>query len=152
MIDPPEQPARTLLDADRWRILLVEDDEAVRSVLVRVLVRFGHHVSSSSSAEGAIRVVERAKVPFDILVADVVLEGASGPSLHRTLLDRGFDLPVLYVSGHGLDTVQRLGVDPERDPFLAKPFSPTIFLAHIRDVVESGGRRGGGEERSASGR
>ncbi|MBW3534850.1 MAG: response regulator [Gemmatimonadetes bacterium] len=128
---PAELRAATLAEPrGGFRILVVEDDEGVRSLLERMLVRDGHAVVGAESATEAIRSFDRARPPFDVLLADVVLVGRSGPDVVKALRRRAPDLAVVYVSGMGHDSARARGVD-SREIFLAKPFSE----AELRDAL-----------------
>ena len=118
------------------RVLVVEDDEAVRGLLERMLVRDGHAVVAVESAAEAVRAFDRARPPFDVLLADVVLVDRSGPDVVKALRRRVPDLAVLYVSGYGQEAARSRGADGE-DVFLAKPFSSSDLRDGLARALEA---------------
>ncbi len=79
------------------RILVVDDDELVRSLTVRVLERAGYSVVSAASAAHALELVGRDSI--DLVVSDVVMPGLTGVELLTELRSRKPDLPVLLMTG-----------------------------------------------------
>jgi CheY-like chemotaxis protein len=125
-------------------VLLVEDDEAVRSVLARVLAREGFGTLLAASAAEALRAFERAAREPDILVCDVILPDRPGPELAKALLRRRPDLPVLFMSGYGADELEQRGDLPSGAPLLPKPFTPSALVRSIRAILDQEMRQGGG--------
>ncbi len=137
-------------DAGGLRILVLEDDPAVRDVVERVLGREGHTVIPVDSASEALRVFDRVRPPFDLLISDVVLPERSGPAVHRALARRVGELPVIFMSGYGRETAVREGmVDPDAR-FLDKPFSPGELVRMV-DRVRAELGRGNGPDASSAG-
>lgn len=103
-------------------ILVVEDDEAVRSHIDRVLTSLGYKVLSRIDGRSALKLADEG-VHFDLLLTDVMLPGGmNGVQVAAELRKRRPDLPVLYVSGYAKDIVDSgLGVDADLQ-FLQKPF------------------------------
>jgi DNA-binding response OmpR family regulator len=122
----------------RPTVLVVEDEEAIRSIVRTVLEMNGHRVLSASDAEEALRLSEQHAGRIDLVVTDVHLPGADGGDLAGWLLDRWPGLRVLYISGlHGGESAlpARAGGP---SAFLAKPFTPRELLATVRRVLGSG--------------
>ncbi len=102
------------------RILLVEDEDAVRNLARAVLENQGHTVAEFSSAEDALAMARRVKLPFDVLVSDVVMPGMQGDVLAREITELWPKVKVLLVSGY----VERAAaLRRDRVTFLAKPFA-----------------------------
>ncbi len=122
-------------------VLVVEDDAAVRRLVVRVLREFGYAVMETGHPEEALRMVRQTGRPVDLLISDVVMPGLSGPKLAETLNDIQPGLKVLYMSGYTEETVVRHGVEDTSSSFLHKPFSPerlgqAIYMV-LHDVEEN---------------
>ena len=105
------------------RILVVEDENPVRDVIVRALRHGPNEVLAADGAVMARQLAERLGSPPDVLVSDVVMPGVSGVDLARELRERWPTLPVLFVSGYNEEIGPELLHDG-RTRFLAKPFGP----------------------------
>jgi signal transduction histidine kinase/ActR/RegA family two-component response regulator len=125
------------------RILLVEDDAAVRRLGESVISRGGYEVVAAESAEEALEIFrseESAKDPhsehggFDLLVSDVVLPGMNGRELYDELESIRPDLPVIFVSGYSHDVLSKTGLPP-RAHLLMKPFRRHEIIAKIHEVL-----------------
>lgn len=135
------QPLESDVDADvageqGLRILVLDDDEDVRSVIERILVRRGHTVATVGTAAEALQVFDRVRPPFELLVADIMLPDHSGPDVHRALRRRLGRLPVVFMSAYGRDQAVREGMVEEESPFLEKPFAPGE-LVRVVDRIRS---------------
>jgi CheY-like chemotaxis protein len=112
-------------------VLLVEDDEAVRELLIDMLRSHGLRVTPVGSAEEALA----SGHAFDLLVTDVGLPGASGPALARQVRRRAPGLPVLFISGQSSDLVEDdAQLDAPRG-FLQKPFSSRALVARVQELL-----------------
>ncbi len=136
-------------------ILLVEDEEAVRSFSARVLRNKGYDVLEASSGESALEILEDCLESVDLLVTDVVMPHLDGPSLVRRVRQDRPDLKVIFISGYTEDAFRkRLGEDGGIE-FLPKPFSLKQLAAKVKEVLgEESTPTGSGiatSSRSASG-
>ena len=115
----PEPPAS---DWSRGgRVLLVEDEDMVRAVAERALVRAGFAVTTAADGEeGLARVANGGE--FDLVVSDVVMPGMDGPAMARSIRTVRPDLPFLFISGYA-EAQLREEIDMDNVHFLAKPFS-----------------------------
>lgn len=116
-------------------ILVVEDDAAVRNLVVQVLSGRGYDVRAVATANAAKRTHARRRA--DLLLTDVVLKGPSGFVLATQLWEQQPDLPVLFMSGYTDDEVFRRGVRDRRHQFLAKPFLPDTLVRKVREVLDA---------------
>ena len=111
------------------RILLVEDEESVRSLTRRILSRKGYTVLDTASPRRAIELAEESDV--DLLLTDVVMPGMSGPDLAEALVGAHPGLKVLFMSGYG-DNGERL---PEGTKILGKPFDADALAEHVAQAL-----------------
>ena len=126
----------------RETILLVEDDETVRGVTLRMLQELGYSVvSAGSAAEGRARA-EEAGSRIDLLLTDVVMPGGSGRELAEELTLAHPGLAVLFMSGYTPDVVLRQGVVQENVAFLAKPFTAPALAEALRQTLAARSERG----------
>jgi two-component system, cell cycle sensor histidine kinase and response regulator CckA len=126
-------PEASLPATANRRILLVEDEPAVRQLALRILQRADYDVIAASSGEEAIELAHRADPPIDLLLTDVVMPGMGGPELAQQLTDRLPGLKVLFMSGYTADaSIRRAGT-----AFLEKPFSPAALTRKVAAVLRS---------------
>jgi signal transduction histidine kinase len=117
------------------RVLLVEDDDEVRELLIDILNSHGLHVMPVASAEEALGAETRG--PVDLLLTDLGLPGASGADLAKELRRRVPRLPVLFISGHTGDVLHgEQALDPPC-AFLQKPFSARALVTSLHKLLES---------------
>ncbi len=115
------------------RVLLVEDEEAARAGLIEILTMLGYRVDAVGSAEEAGRLP--AKPPFDLLLTDLMLPGASGSDLARGLRERWPGLKVILMSGYANDEAVRRGVAAGAVRFLQKPFDMETLARELRAAL-----------------
>jgi PAS domain S-box-containing protein len=123
------------------RVLLVEDDAAVRRVQGRLLSRLGFAVTECSSGASALKVIDQG-TQVDILVTDVVMPQMNGRELAAAIQQRIPGLPVLFVSGYTDDIVARQGVVREGVALLEKPFTQAALGARVRELLDWKGPTG----------
>jgi CheY-like chemotaxis protein len=111
-------------------ILLVEDEEGVRRVVETMLKRRGYTVLSSASPAEALAVAGGYKGQIDLLIADMVMPGMSGPQMAERLIATRPHTRVLYVSGYGDPIEARTSF-----AFLQKPFSTEELAVKVREVL-----------------
>jgi PAS domain S-box-containing protein len=116
-------------------VLVVEDEEAVRKVLARMLSRGGYKVLQAGSGTEALRVANKAN-GIDLLITDVVMPDVSGPALARRLAELGMDLKTLFVSGYPQDIVSAKGVVDPGTALLEKPFTEDELLGRVHEMLE----------------
>jgi PAS domain S-box-containing protein len=118
------------------RILLVDDDEAVRTVIARILGRAGHEVTVVPEANEALAEATRIGSALELLITDVVMPGMSGVELARELRRRTPTLKVLLFSGYpGRDTDLLEGESGL--VYLAKPVAPKELLSRIDRLLNA---------------
>jgi PAS domain S-box-containing protein len=142
---PARRPSHPTLTG---RVLVAEDDPAVRRVVVETLTRAGLEVVAAGDGREALQRLLAGPSP-DLVVTDVRMPGLSGPELVREARARWPKLRVLFVSGHtGEDTPD--GFLQPGDRLLGKPFSAEALVEAVGDLLlsarpdprEAGGRAG----------
>jgi PAS domain S-box-containing protein len=117
-------------------VVVVEDEDAVRRLAALVLRRNGYRVLEAASGAEAEDLIAHQRTPFDLLITDVVMPGASGSALYQRLSARQPGLKVLYMSGYTDDAVIRQGRLPAGAAFLQKPFTSEGLLRKIREILD----------------
>jgi DNA-binding response OmpR family regulator len=115
------------------RLLLVEDDTAVREVISRVLARAGFSVEQVVSVEGALEALEREEGHVALVLSDVKLRGLSGLDLARVIRERWPRLPVCLLSGRP-DRRRYPRYEVDRG-YLEKPSSVATILAEVERLI-----------------
>jgi nitrogen-specific signal transduction histidine kinase len=115
-------------------ILLVEDDDMVRRVAVRVLRNKGFRVISAVSGLDAIEVASRFEGPIDLLLTDLVMPKMGGEKLAKELGPRRPEMRILFTSGYA-EAAHDHGLGPGAN-FLQKPYSPQQLVDRIRKIID----------------
>jgi two-component system, cell cycle sensor histidine kinase and response regulator CckA len=121
-------------------ILLVEDDEMVRTLVRETLERNGYKILDAAGPIEARRIADQYRQPIQLLITDVVMPKVSGRDLADQLTRRRPDLKVLYMSGYTDNAVLNNGILQKEVAFLQKPFTPLALTDKVREVLESDGR------------
>ena len=120
-------------------ILLVEDEEMVRTLVRETMEASGYHVLEASDPLDAIAIAAKYQGNIELLITDVIMPKASGPELAKKLLRTYPGLKVLYMSGHTERAISKRGIRRKEVAFLPKPFTPAGLTAKVREVLENGG-------------
>jgi two-component system cell cycle sensor histidine kinase/response regulator CckA len=118
-------------------ILLVEDEEAVRSFAARALRMRGYHVMEAGGGEEALEIVKSGKPTIDLLITDVVMPNMDGPTLVRHVKELKPDLAVIFMSGYAEEAFRRNDQNSEDIHFLPKPFGLKQLAAKVKDVLSA---------------
>jgi two-component system cell cycle sensor histidine kinase/response regulator CckA len=129
-------PARDLTGIGT--LLLVEDEDAVRSFAARALRKKGYTVIECASGEQALDLIEDGAQRIDVLITDVVMPTVDGPTLAKRAQARLDDLKVIFISGYTEDSF-RQHLDSEHDvSFLSKPFSLKELASAVKAALDGG--------------
>ena len=120
-------------------ILLAEDEDAVRSVVRRILERAGYRVMAAGSGAEALRLAAEHEGPLDLFLTDVVMPDLGGIETADRLLESRPGTPVLFMSGYTESEALRARTRLEPSLLLSKPFTPDALLGRVRDVLEGAG-------------
>jgi two-component system cell cycle sensor histidine kinase/response regulator CckA len=116
-------------------ILVVEDEDAVRELICKVLKAHGHTVLEAPHGVEALQVVEKHEGTIQLMVTDVVMPRMSGRDLARRLAPLCPEMKVLYISGYTEDEIVHNSILDEDTEFLQKPFMPNVLLNKVREVL-----------------
>jgi signal transduction histidine kinase/ActR/RegA family two-component response regulator len=133
----PERPERMHTENGTELVLLVEDDEQVRTLVRRILGHHGYEVLEADGPEKALALFAQYEDSIDLLLTDVVMPKMSGRELAEQLLGRHGGLKVLYMSGYTEDVASRHGVVESSAAFLLKPVTPRALLRKVREVLDA---------------
>lgn len=120
------------MNADDAHLLIVDDDERIRGLLQKFLVRNGFLVSSARDAAHARRLL--AGLEFDLIVLDVMMPGEDGISLCRDLR-KTLSTPIMLLTAKGETEDRIAGLESGADDYLPKPFEPKELLLRINAIL-----------------
>jgi CheY-like chemotaxis protein len=133
--DPVSRPSRPVT-APRGQgetLLVVEDEETVRTLARRTLEEAGYRVLVAADGRSALELLADADV--DLVLCDVILPEMSGHELGRRIASIRPELPILYMSGYpGLEVVER-GLIAQDAPFIEKPFTAAGLASSVRGLL-----------------
>jgi PAS domain S-box-containing protein len=118
-------------------ILLVEDEDLVRSLSRQVLESCGYTVIEAVDGIEALETLEKSETRIDLLITDVVMPRMGGPELAEKLLEKIPNLPILFASGYTDDAIVRHGVLQTNVNFIQKPFTIDDVARKVRDLLDS---------------
>lgn len=121
-------------------ILLVEDEDAVRLFAARALQDKGYRVTQARDGFEALELLQKEptdRVPFDLLLSDVVMPGMDGPTLVTQAHALFPDLKVIFISGYAEDAFRQRVQGDQHIHFLAKPFSLKILSQKVKEVLQA---------------
>ena len=139
-VDEKATPIRRVMDdtaelRGSETILLVEDEQVVRTLVQEMLERNGYRVVAAESPAHALELAGAHDGEMDLLLTDVVMPGMSGRDLADLLVAERPELRVLYASGYTRDAISSQGVLDAGTAFLEKPFTSAALGRAVRDVL-----------------
>jgi two-component system, cell cycle sensor histidine kinase and response regulator CckA len=117
-------------------VMVVEDDELVREVLVRALTDTGFQALPAANGAEALDIAGNREQRLDAVITDLAMPGIRGRQLAERLEQMRPGVPVLFVSGHADDEVARRGLLDPGQPFLQKPFDPDVIAVKVRELLD----------------
>jgi two-component system cell cycle sensor histidine kinase/response regulator CckA len=116
-------------------ILLVEDEEGLRSLNARGLRSRGYSVIEASNGVEALEALEEKNGAVDLVVSDVVMPEMDGPTLLKTMRGRNPDLKIIFVSGYAEDAFEKSLPANQQFAFLPKPFTLSQLVAAVKETM-----------------
>lgn len=136
-VEKVEQPAEVSLRGGSERVLVVDDEPAVRAVVTAILQRYGYSVVQAAHGEEALHVLAQSPEKPDVVVLDLTMPKLSGPETLRRIRQLYPALPVIVSSGYPIDLEsfsRETGVRP--DGIVQKPYEVQVFAKTLRDVLD----------------
>ncbi len=133
-----EAPAKAGLSTDlsgSGRVLLVEDEDGVRSFAMRALQRQGYEVFEAVSGVDALEVMDRIGGKVDLIVSDVIMPEMDGPTMFKELRKTHPDLKIIFVSGYPDDAFKNGLGENDTFAFLPKPFTLSQLAAKVKEEL-----------------
>jgi two-component system cell cycle sensor histidine kinase/response regulator CckA len=130
---PAEAPPRGAGET----ILVVEDEELVRSFACRFLRNEGYRTRESADGQCAFELLQRDPAAVDLVLTDAVMPRMGGRELADHVAHLRPGLPVLFMSGYTNDEIIRRGLLTPGAPYLQKPFSPEALASKVREVLDA---------------
>jgi two-component system, cell cycle sensor histidine kinase and response regulator CckA len=121
-------------------ILLVEDNEMVRTLTCEILKRQGYTVVEAQHGADALDLARRYHGPIHLLLTDVVMPEMSGPELVSRLAPLRPQMKIVYMSGYTADAMDHQGMLDDGIEFLAKPIGMDTLVRKLREVLDGRGR------------
>ncbi|GAA0300455.1 two-component system response regulator OmpR [Psychrosphaera haliotis] len=121
------------MEQETTKILVVDDDMRLRSLLERYLLEQGFIVRSAANSEQMDRLLEREN--FHLLVLDLMLPGEDGLSICRRLRQNENEIPIVMLTAKGDEVDRIIGLELGADDYLPKPFNPRELLARIKAIL-----------------
>lgn len=125
------EPATRIDVNSNTRILIVDDDAKLRTLIGQFLIAHGYEVFEADGGQAMQAILEREMI--DVVVLDIMMPGEDGLTIARSLSSRR-DLAIIMISALGSETDRIIGLEVGADDYLAKPISPRELLARIRAV------------------
>ncbi len=120
----------------RGTVLLVEDEDAVRSFAARALGQRGYNVLEATTGAEALEVFAHHKGEVDLVVSDVIMPEMDGPTLMQTLRRERPDLKIIFISGYAEDAFRKHLAENEDFMFLQKPFDLKELAAAVKAALQ----------------
>jgi two-component system cell cycle sensor histidine kinase/response regulator CckA len=134
--DGAAEPPKPRVDlTGQGTILLVEDEEGLRSLNARGLRSRGYTVIEASNGIEALEALEEKDGAIDLVVSDVVMPEMDGPTLLRAMRGRNPNLKIIFVSGYAEDAFAKSLEENEKFDFLAKPFALSALVAKVKETM-----------------
>jgi CheY-like chemotaxis protein len=131
MLPPSPRPTR-----GTERILVVDDEVSVRTVVRRMLERLGYRVVEAANGAEALGILETSLDRIDLILTDLVMPELHGGDLGESLKASAPWRRVLYMSGYTGDEITRHGLAQEDTALLKKPFTPDALARAVRAVLD----------------
>lgn len=118
-------------------LLVVEDEEQVRELVIEMLETHGYKVLQATNGKEAIKVYNQQRDSINLILTDVVMPEMGGKKLIQSLTNFKEGTKVLYMSGYTDNAIDEQGILEPGTQFIQKPFSPLDLLKKIREILQS---------------
>ncbi|HVX42105.1 MAG TPA: two-component regulator propeller domain-containing protein [Gemmatimonadaceae bacterium] len=131
----PATPPQAVPAVGTTRVLVADDEDDVREICKRILKELGYDVIVATDGAAAVALAEIREV--DVFLLDVTMPKMNGAAAARALREKGFDAPIVLMSGYAEEDLLRRGITVDADAFLKKPFRASEVGAVLRKVVRT---------------
>ena len=114
-------------------VLVVDDDQAVRTMLCKIMTGNDFEVAQAENGEDALKLVSENE--FDLVLLDINMHGMSGFEVINEIRSQGKNVPIMVVSGRKADYDTLYGLDIGADEYITKPFNPVTLGAKAKALV-----------------
>jgi two-component system response regulator ResD len=135
---PQPDNAGTSPGMPQTRILVAEDDRAIRELMVHHLERDGYVVLEAADGHTTLRT---AREGVDVVLLDIGLPGIDGFDIARILRREGRETPILFISARADEVDRVVGFELGADDYVVKPFSPREIVARVRAILRRSGHK-----------
>ncbi len=118
----------------RYHVLVIDDDERIRTLVSRFLFEHGFVVLTAENAMEAVEIMDR--FVFDVLVVDVMMPQVTGTEFVRDLRAKKYDIPVLMLTALGEAEDRISGLQAGADDYLSKPFEPVELVLRLKSILK----------------
>jgi len=132
----PSKPRADL--TGQGTILLVEDEDGLRSLNARGLRSRGYSVVEAANGVEAMEALEERNGAIDLVVSDVVMPEMDGPTLLKAMRERNPELKIIFVSGYAEDAFEKSLPANQQFAFLPKPFTLSQLVAAVKETMIPG--------------
>ncbi|MBN2125135.1 MAG: response regulator, partial [Deltaproteobacteria bacterium] len=129
-------------------ILLVDDEEYIRSLGAEILSRFGYSVLQAPDGESALEIYRKEGESIDLIILDLIMPGMGGKRCLEKILEVDPEAAVLISSGHSINGPTRETIESGAKGFIAKPYQVTDMLQSVYDVLRRQARAPSGDPRT----
>ena len=121
------------MEKNKFHILVVDDDDKIRSLIKQYLIEKGFLISTAENAENAKKIIEIFN--FNLIILDVMMPGQSGYDLTKELKESK-DIPIILLTAKGEVENRIHGLELGADDYLGKPFDPKELLLRVKNVIK----------------
>ncbi len=118
-------------------ILVVEDEDTVRKLIVKILENNGYTVLDAHNGDTAIEIAREHGDKLDLLLTDVIMPGKNGIEVHNAISSFIKDIRVLYMSGYTYNVIADYGVSEDAVNFIQKPVTVKMLTSKVREILDS---------------
>ena len=121
------------MEKNKFHILVVDDDDKIRSLIKQYLIEKGFLISTAENAENAKKIIEIFN--FNLIILDVMMPGQSGYDLTKELKESK-DIPIILLTAKGEVENRIHGLELGADDYLGKPFDPKELLLRVKNIIK----------------
>ncbi len=118
-------------------ILLVEDEDNVRTFTKKAIESYGYSVLTASNGRLALELIKKKNYKFDLIITDLIMPELNGRDLIKKVKKTVPNINVIYISGYTDNQILNNGMLENGVNFIQKPFSPTVLASHIRKTLDN---------------